>query len=256
VLKAPDAKLYDSSDTQVGTHGAGPSWTWRDGSVANGAKVTGVDAPSAGAIQWLLLRVTSTSGAGMLSDATYVQRLNTVGGTAPATGCDATTVGTETRSGYSADYYFYAGGGAATWLTKPEVPSEIAVPADVRVALHDRGIGMQIYNCAASGGADAGAGAGATTYAWVFRSDDALLFDMIFTPVARLGAGPTWTSTDESILVAPEIAHVASPRPGADPWLLYKELSDRPRRVQPGRLRPASTRRVAWRPRPAATRAP
>src|SRR5436190_10807388 len=50
VLKAPDAKLYDSSDTQVGTHGAGPSWTWRDGSVANGAKVTGLDAPSAGAI--------------------------------------------------------------------------------------------------------------------------------------------------------------------------------------------------------------
>ena len=106
VLKAPEAKLYDSSGTQVGTHGAGPSWTWRDGSVANGAKVAELNAPAADAISWLLLRVTSTSGAGVLSDATYVHRLNTAGGKAPAMGCDATTVGTETRSGYSADYFF------------------------------------------------------------------------------------------------------------------------------------------------------
>lgn len=33
--------------------------------------------------------------------------LNTAGGEAPATGCDATTVDTETRVPYSADYYFY-----------------------------------------------------------------------------------------------------------------------------------------------------
>jgi hypothetical protein len=138
VLKAPDAKLYDASGTQVGTHGAGPSWTWRDGSVANGAKVAEVPAPTADAISWLLLRVTSTTGAGMLSDATYVQRLNTAGGRAPATGCDASTVGTDTAAGYSADYYFYSGGAASggaasTWLTPPEVPRGIAVPADVRL---------------------------------------------------------------------------------------------------------------------------
>jgi hypothetical protein len=127
VLKAPDAKLYDSSGTQIGTHGAGPSWTWRDGSVANGAKVAEVAAPTADAISWLLLRVTSTSGAGLLSDATYVQRLNTAGGRAPATGCDASTVGTDARADYSADYYFYSGGGVATWLTAPEVPAGTAV---------------------------------------------------------------------------------------------------------------------------------
>ena len=137
--RRPDAKLYDSSGTQVGTHGAGPSWTWRDGSVANGAKVAELNAPVADAISWLLLRVTSTTGAGLLSDATYVQRLNTAGGKAPASGCDATTVGTDTRSGYSADYYFYSGGGASAWLTAPEVPSAIAVPTDVRLAVHDRG---------------------------------------------------------------------------------------------------------------------
>jgi hypothetical protein len=223
VLKAPDAKLYDSSDTQVGTHGAGPSWTWRDGSVANGAKVAELNAPAADAISWLLLRVTSTSGTGMLSDATYVQRLDTAGGRAPAVGCDATTVGTDARSVYSADYYFYSGGGASAWLTAPEVPSAIAVPTDVRLSVHDRGSGMQIYNCAASGGA--GAGAGTTTYAWTFKAPDALLVDMNFVPVAMHGAGPSWTSTDGSVVVAPEIARVDAPRADAIPWLLLKELS-------------------------------
>jgi len=223
VLKAPDAKLYDSSDTQVGTHGAGPSWTWRDGSVANGAKVAELNAPVADAISWLLLRVTSTSGAGVLSDATYVQRLNTAGGRAPATGCDATTVGTDTRSGYSADYYFYSGGGAATWLTAPDVPSAIAVPTDVRLAAHDHAIGMQIYNCGVSGGSDAGAGT--TTYAWTFKAPDALLYDMDFAPVARHGAGPSWTSTDGSVVVAHEIARVDASRSDSIPWLLLKELS-------------------------------
>jgi hypothetical protein len=109
-FKAPDAKLFDADGVQVGTHGAGPHWTSNDGSVVNGTKVAGVDAPAAGAIQWLLLGVTSTSGAGVFSDVTFVQRLNTVGGAAPATGCDSTTAGTDTSSGYSADYYFYVGG--------------------------------------------------------------------------------------------------------------------------------------------------
>ena len=73
-------------------------------------KVAGVDAPQAGAIQWLLLRMTSTTGVGEFSDVTFVQRLNTVGGVALATGCDATTAGTDMPVGYSADYYFLTGG--------------------------------------------------------------------------------------------------------------------------------------------------
>ena len=109
-LKAPDAKLYDADGVQFGTHGAGPNWTASDGSVAIGMKVAGVDAPAAGSIQWLLLRITSTSGDGLFSDVTYVQRLNTAGGVAPATGCDSTTAGTDTPAGYSAEYYFYVGG--------------------------------------------------------------------------------------------------------------------------------------------------
>jgi len=223
VLKAPDAKLYDASGTQVGTHGAGPSWTWRDGSVANGAKVAEVAAPTGDAITWLLLRVVSTTGTGLLSDVTYVQRLDTAGGRAPATGCDASTVGTDTRADYSADYYFYTGGGAAAWLTAPEVPGDIAVPNDVKLAVHDHAIGVQIYNCAASGGADAGSGA--TTYAWTFKAPDALLYDMTFTPVAMHGAGPSWTSSDGSSVVGAQIARVDAPLVDAIPWLLLKEVS-------------------------------
>jgi hypothetical protein len=223
VLKAPDAKLYDSGGTQVGTHGAGPSWTWRDGSVANGAKVAELAAPTADTITWLLLRVVSTTGAGLLSDVAYVQRLDTAGGRAPATGCDASTVGTDTRADYAADYYFYTGGGASAWLTAPEVPGDIAVPTDVKLTLHDHAIGMQIYNCAASGGPDAGGGP--TTYAWTFKAPDALLYDMTFAPVGMHGAGPSWTSSDGSSVVAPQIARADAPQADAIPWLLLKELS-------------------------------
>ena len=80
---------------------------------------------------------------------------------------------------------------------------------------------MQIYNCAATGGADAGA---PTTYAWTFKAPDALLVDMSFTPVASHGAGPTWTSTDGSVVEAREIARADAPRADAVPWLLLKEL--------------------------------
>ena len=113
VLKGPDAKLYDATGAQVGTHGIGPAWTSSDGSVVNGTKVEQVNAPATapGAIPWLLLRASSTTGTGVFSNVTYVQRLNTSGGVAPATGCGASTSGTDTSVAYTADYYFYTGGG-------------------------------------------------------------------------------------------------------------------------------------------------
>jgi len=122
LLKAPDAKLYDSNGVQVGTHGAGPSWTHGDGSVATGVKVIEQPSPLSDAIPWLLLRVSSTAGSGIFSDISYVQRLSTAGGKAPATGCDATTVGTETRVAYTAEYYLYSGGAGADWLAPPANP--------------------------------------------------------------------------------------------------------------------------------------
>lgn len=221
VLKAPDAKLYDSAGAQLGTHGAGPSWTSSDGSMATGVKAAQVDAPLSDAIPWLLLRITSTSGTGAFSDITYVQRLSTAGGKAPATGCDATTTGMDLRVSYTAEYYLYSGGAGAAWLTPPpNVPDAIAIPGSVVLAFHDHAIGAQVYACAATA-----AGDGSTTYAWVFKAPDAILYDASFVQVGTHGAGPSWTSTDGSALVAKELAESASPLPDAIAWLLLKEFS-------------------------------
>ncbi len=43
---------------------------------------------------------------GKMSGVTFIQRLETTGGLAPATGCDATTVGAGARVPYTAAYYF------------------------------------------------------------------------------------------------------------------------------------------------------
>ena len=58
-------------------------------------------------IPWLLLRANSTEGPGVFQGVTFIQRLNTVGGTAPTTNCDAAHVGQEARVSYTAEYWFY-----------------------------------------------------------------------------------------------------------------------------------------------------
>jgi len=109
-LKRPDATLTDAKGAEAGKHGAGPSWTAKDGSSVTGAKAAQADAPAADAVPWLLLRATATSGKGRFSQITFIHRLDTKGGKAPPTGCDAAHDGKELRVDYSADYYFYAGG--------------------------------------------------------------------------------------------------------------------------------------------------
>ena len=111
-LKRPDATLTDAAGAAAGKHGAGPSWTAKDGSAVTGAKVAQADAPVADAVPWLLLRATSTSGHGRFSEVSFIQRLGTKGGKAPATGCDAAHKDAELPVSYTADYYFYSGGAA------------------------------------------------------------------------------------------------------------------------------------------------
>ncbi|HEX4403827.1 MAG TPA: DUF3455 domain-containing protein [Polyangia bacterium] len=112
-LKRPDATLFDAAGAKVGTHGAGPTWTAIDGSAVVGQKVAQVDAPVPAAVPWLLLRATSTTGHGLFSAVTFVQRIDTTNGNAPVKGCAAKTVGTETRVDYSADYLFFEKDAAA-----------------------------------------------------------------------------------------------------------------------------------------------
>jgi Protein of unknown function (DUF3455) len=106
-LQRPDATLLDQKGAPAGKHGAGPIWTAKDGSTVTGKKLAQADAPTADAIPWLLLHADKTSGAGLFSKVTYVQRVATSKGKPPTTKCDATTPKGETRVDYSADYYFY-----------------------------------------------------------------------------------------------------------------------------------------------------
>jgi hypothetical protein len=106
-LKAPEADLKDRSGKPVGKHYAGPTWEASDGSKVMGELVTKQDAPAPGAIPWLLLRAKSTSGDGKFSAIASIQRLQTKGGTAPASGCDSSQSGKESRVPYTAVYRFY-----------------------------------------------------------------------------------------------------------------------------------------------------
>ena len=106
VFREPDAVLYDADGEEVGVHYAGPTWESDGGSAVVGARVAGVSSPD-GAISWLLLEAVDHDGPGLFQKVTSIQRLHTVGGVAPSTGCDAGTVGTDIEVDYEADYYFY-----------------------------------------------------------------------------------------------------------------------------------------------------
>jgi hypothetical protein len=107
-LKAPDAQLFDKNGKPFGKHFAGPSWEANDGSRVTGKAVANSPSPDADSIPWLLVTAVSHEGSGVLSRVTSIQRLNTKGGKAPASGCDASHAGQELRVPYSADYSFYA----------------------------------------------------------------------------------------------------------------------------------------------------
>jgi hypothetical protein len=80
----------------------------KDGSEVTGKAVAHVDSLDPDSIPWLLVNVVSHSGTGALSNVTTIQRVRTHGGKAPAEGCDAAHVNAETKTSYTADYYFYA----------------------------------------------------------------------------------------------------------------------------------------------------
>jgi uncharacterized protein DUF3455 len=107
-LKAPDAQLFDENRKPFGKHFAGPSWEANDGSRVVGKAVANLPSPDVDSIPWLLVTVVSHDGTGVLSRVTSIQRVNTKGGKAPASGCDVSHAGQETRAAYSADYRFYA----------------------------------------------------------------------------------------------------------------------------------------------------
>jgi hypothetical protein len=135
VLFTPEATLFDKHNRQIITHYFSPNLapdsgetaltiraTWQDSETSTvwakvnpGDSATHTTAPdfvAAGAIAWLkLTRVGAQdgpTGGDTLSDVTFIQRLNTSGGLAPADCTSAADVGKEAFVPYTADYFFYS----------------------------------------------------------------------------------------------------------------------------------------------------
>jgi hypothetical protein len=106
IFVAPEAVLYANEDHDgvVGIHYVGPTWESNSGSKVVGARAAGCT-PDATAIPWLRLNAVTAEGPGIFHRVTSIQRVNTVGGIAPAT--PGTVVGQEARVPYTAQYVFY-----------------------------------------------------------------------------------------------------------------------------------------------------
>lgn len=108
IFVAPQADLYDETNTKVGTHSAGPTWqlTAADsiyGQAYNPAKTA--QSPDANSIAWLLLKPKDgTTPKGAFNGVLYIQRIATDGGKAPA---EAPTSASQTVDvDYTAIYRF------------------------------------------------------------------------------------------------------------------------------------------------------
>jgi len=125
-LFGPQATLFNDDDRQFITHFLSPNpfeaglprATWqhsRDTSAVWAQMIAFSVDPNfvaPGAIPWFLLQFVGAqdgpTGGRQLSATTFIHRLNTSGGIAPATGCAVSTdVGKKVLVPYAADYFFY-----------------------------------------------------------------------------------------------------------------------------------------------------
>jgi hypothetical protein len=144
VLFTPEATLFNNADKQTITHFFGPdadprdpntdprveaagairaAWQARDSSTV-WARVFPPSKPSfdarfvrANSVPWLLLETTGVQegprGGDLLTQTTFIQRVNTDGGLAPETGCaQLSDVGKKAFVHYTADYFFFTSASA------------------------------------------------------------------------------------------------------------------------------------------------
>jgi hypothetical protein len=111
-FNAPEAVLYDTDGNTVAIHYAfagptRPAWETDSGSRVVGIRTVPPVTVTPNSIPWLILSADpdNTIGPGILAHTTYIQRVNTVGGLAPA--APPTQLGQEARVTYTAEYFFY-----------------------------------------------------------------------------------------------------------------------------------------------------
>lgn len=122
-LFTPEATLFNDDDRQITTHFFGPNpaengtiraaWQQsRDTSTVWAKLFHDPVTVTANAIPWLVLQTAGVqagpAGGDLLTETTFIQRVNTQGGLAPATGCSSgQNVGARAFVPYSADYFFF-----------------------------------------------------------------------------------------------------------------------------------------------------
>jgi len=105
---AAELQLFDDRGVVVGRHTFPPPvWMAVDGSKFTGQVKARENAPQAGAGQWLLLSTRSTGVEGKFSKITSLQRVNTVGGVAPSSRCDAGNIGAVEYMPLIAEFVFF-----------------------------------------------------------------------------------------------------------------------------------------------------
>ena len=105
---APDPLAFGNATWQS-SFDSSKVWAQAVKSIAPGPDAS---CPNAGAIACLLLQSIGSqqgpTGGAFLTQTTFIQRLNTKGGSAPADGCSTSSdVGKQTLVPYTADYYFF-----------------------------------------------------------------------------------------------------------------------------------------------------
>jgi hypothetical protein len=106
VFVGPDATLYEGAGS-VGRLTTANVWESSSDRTSVSGFVRATQPGGANNIPWAMLRAWPSGDSGRFAGVTSIQRVNTSGGVAPATGCDASHAGGETRVPFSADYYFY-----------------------------------------------------------------------------------------------------------------------------------------------------
>ena len=138
VLFTPQATLFGDNDKQVITHYFSPNpiedgtirATWQDSHdtstvwafatpATTATNSTDPDFVKPDAVAWLKLTVVGSQsgpiGSNELGPTTFIQRVNTSGGLAPAEDCvSSMDVGKQAFVPYTADYFFYSGGESDT----------------------------------------------------------------------------------------------------------------------------------------------
>lgn len=107
VFVGPEAPLVDRSGKSVGRY-YGPPATWEshDGSKVSGAQVA-VAPSGTGNIPLQLVKANPATGMGAMQGVSYIQRVATEGGVAPAMPCGQPTEGQKQVVSYRADYIFW-----------------------------------------------------------------------------------------------------------------------------------------------------